>query len=286
MLQLVIQVKPVSCSTSLPHSVWLTEIDPIRTSEGKLVRLYRFDYDPSDTETMSAWARHFRKHYCLDSQIDRLRRGTPYSRTEYLNELKFPDQHIRPGPSVRSGDFSEILIADLLEAIYQYFVPRTRYGDKKSRNESAKGSDIIGLKILSQIPADSSPDDVLVAVETKAQLSGKAHINRLQDAVNDSWKDSIRIATSLNSMKQRLFDLNLDHDCDYVERFQDPMGKPYIQQYGAVAVFSTPVFDAASVAETICQKHPGNATLALLCVYGADLMSLAHDLYKRAADEA
>ncbi|MBC9907576.1 Hachiman antiphage defense system protein HamA [Achromobacter xylosoxidans] len=276
----------MSSSTSLPHSTWFKEIGRITTSEGRPIALYRFDYNPTDAETMSAWARHFREHYCLDSQIDRLRRGTPYSRSDYLNELKFPDQHIRPGPSVRSGDFSEILIVDLLETIYQYFIPRTRYGDKKSRNESAKGSDIIGLKILSQAPSYSAPDDVLVAVETKAQLTGKTHINRLQDAVNDSWKDSIRIATSLNSMKQRLLDLNLDDDSDYVERFQDPMGKPYIQKYGAVAVFSTPVFDADSIAETICLNHPGNATLALLCVYGEDLMNLAHALYKRAADEA
>ncbi|WP_235203063.1 Hachiman antiphage defense system protein HamA [Bordetella bronchiseptica] len=277
-------VKPGA--SRLPHSAWLKKLEPILTAENRRIVLYEFCYDSSDEHTLSAWARHFRQQYCLDAHIDRLRHGTRLSRAEYLTTLKFPSEFDKPGPSIRSGDFSEILVADLLESVYSYFVPRTRYGDKKVKNESSKGSDVIGLKIASKDPSKTSEKDILLVVETKAKLSGRKPINRLQDAVTDSWKDSVRIAASLNSMKQRLYDLNQDAEASYVERFQDPMGKPYLQKYGAVAVFSSSVFNAEILAKTICSAHPGNSTLVLLCIHGEDLMKLAHTIYRRAADEA
>jgi hypothetical protein len=53
---------------------------------------------------------HLRKHYCADYEIDVLRAGFGLERNEYLKTIKFPDERIRPGPSVRSGDFTEILV--------------------------------------------------------------------------------------------------------------------------------------------------------------------------------
>lgn len=273
-------------ASRLPHSAWLKKLEPILTAENRKIVLYEFCYDYSDEHTLSAWARHFRQQYCLDAHIDRLRHGTRLSRADYLTALKFPSEFDKPGPSIRSGDFSEILVADLLDAVYSYFVPRTRYGDKKVKNESSKGSDVIGLKITSKDPSRSSEKDTLLVMETKAKLSGRKPTNRLQDAVSDSWEDAVRIAASLNSMKQRLYDLNQDTEASYVERFQDPMGKPYLQKYGAVAVLSSSVFNAEVLAKTICSAHPGNSTLILLCIHGEDLMKLAHTIYRRAADEA
>ena len=66
---------------------------------------------PEDSPNISLWARTFRQHYCLDTEIDELREGTGLSRAEYLTELVFPDKSKAPGPSIRSGDFAELLIA-------------------------------------------------------------------------------------------------------------------------------------------------------------------------------
>jgi len=56
---------------------------------------------------LSAWAKHFRNHYCLDEEIDYLRQGYGYSRAEYLTKIKLPDASEAPGPSIRSGDLGK-----------------------------------------------------------------------------------------------------------------------------------------------------------------------------------
>jgi hypothetical protein len=119
-----------------------------------------------------------------------------------LNKIKFPDPQEPPGPSIRSGDFGEILIADFLEYILGFWVPRTRYSDKDIRNESSKGSDVIGFKFL--VDGSESPEDILFIFEAKAQFSGNSPNPRLQEAIDDSRKDQRRKAESLNAIKQRL----------------------------------------------------------------------------------
>ena len=270
----------------LLHVQWLEKLKSIKTGEDREIHLYRLVPDELDGATMTAWARHFRQHYCLDRDLPRLRRGTP-SKTngDYLVNFKFPDEHSGFGPGIRAGDFAEILVSDLLESTLDYFVPRTRYGDKKVRDESPKGSDVIGLRILSENPQNHSPYDELFSVESKAKLS-KGKSNRLQDAVTDSAKDYFRIAASLNAMKNRLIDLREDEQADYVERFQAPPARPFVQKYGAAAVLCSSTYDAETIAKTVCTDHPYEGQLDLLCIHGEDLMKFVNALYKRAADEA
>ncbi len=272
----------------LPHVRWLKKQTSIQTGEGREVHLYHLTHDVLDEGTMSAWAKHFRQHYCLDREISRRRRGTTAKTNgEYLIDFKFPDQHSGFGPGIRAGDFAEILISDLLESILKYFVPRTRYSDKKVRDESSKGSDVIGLLIHSNNPQDHSPGDELLSVESKAKLS-KGNVNRLQDAVTDSAKDHFRIAQSLNAMKNRLLDIGEEEQADYVERFQDPPARPFVQKYAAAAVLcsTASAFNAKTIAATVCAGHPYVNQLDLLCIRGDDLMTFVHALYQRAADES
>lgn len=130
-------------------------------------RVWEFRHENDET-VLSAWARHFRDHYCFDSEIDYWRRGYKCSREEYLNTIKFPDQKNAPGPSIRAGDFGEVLVADFLEYLLGYWVPRTCYGDKTIRNESTKGSDIIGFHIVKDGKASSK--DRLAIFEAKAPI--------------------------------------------------------------------------------------------------------------------
>ncbi len=276
-------------TTKLSQATWLKkQAKKLQTADGKEVSVYELQVDLTQISKLSAWARHFREHYCLDSLIDRLRRGTGKTRAQYLTDLKFPDATEDFGPATRSGDFAEILVADLLERDYGYWVPRTRYGDKKVRNESPKGTDVIGFRLVNDDPAKPSPHDAVIAVESKAQLKGRKAEARLQDAVDHSRKDweKFRLGESLNAAKHRLIDLGRDDDADWVERFQDPLGRPYRKESGAVAVYCSSLYNEAVVGSTDCTEHENKNNLMLVVVHGADLMSLVHTLYGTAANEA
>src|ERR1700733_12490265 len=111
------------------HLNWLR---PVRTRLklqcGMEIQAFRLAHTP-DEATLSAWAKHFRQNYCLDEHIDVLREGTGLSRKDYLLQLKFPSTS-GFGPSVRAGDFTELLLADYLEYVLGYNVPRLRWCTK------------------------------------------------------------------------------------------------------------------------------------------------------------
>jgi hypothetical protein len=219
--------------------------------------------------------------------IDSLRSGTGKSRAEYLRDLVFPGVDQGFGPSTRSGDFAEILIADLLEFVLGYWVPRLRYAAKMVRNESVKGTDVIGFKTIGGDDTQYSEDDSLITFETKAQLSGTKPEARLQDAIADAAKDVFRLAESLNALKRRLLEQQLSTEAKRVERFQDALDRPYVRKSGAAAVFCSSVFDSAHVASNIdCSNLKHEGELVLVVVHSHELLALANSIYNRAADEA
>ena len=252
----------------------------LTTVDGKVVEVWEF-HNEDNNELLSEWAKHFRNHYCLE--IDYYRRGYNQSRSEFLNIIKFPDASIAPGPSIRAGDFGEILVADYLQYILGYWVPRTRYDDKAIRNESTKGCDIIGFKIIG---GEDSPEDTLAIFESKTQFSGAKPKPRLQDAVDGSKKDQVRKAESLNAIKQRLFSKGFLDEAAKVERFQNPNDKTYKEISGAVALFETSLFNKNKISQTKTVDHPNLDNLLLVVIHGNELMNLVHELYRRAADEA
>lgn len=274
-----------SISESLPrHLNWLIDTKQrLKTADNKIVSVLEFRHQKDD-EVLSEWAKHFRNHYCSDTDIDILREGTSYTRSVFLTEIKFPDGSKKPGPSIRSGDFSEILVADYVQYLLNYWVPRTRYCDKKNRNESPKGSDVLGFKIVRE--GQESATDVLAIYEVKSRFSGTKAYNRLHEAVIDSCKDVTRRAESLNAIKQHLLDKKQNVYIPRVERFQDPIDHPYKEAWGAVALFSTACFSGDLICETDASIHPGKDNLTLIVIHGRDMMKLVRDLYRRAADEA
>jgi hypothetical protein len=272
------------------HLSWLVNTNKtLKTSCGKEVQIWELQHKP-DAKILSAWAKHFRNHYCLDTGIDKLR--VPRSRKDYLNDIKFPSNSTNLGPATRAGDFGEILVADYVQWILKFWVPRVRWGAKVSRDESPKGSDVIGFKFFKQ--GTISTKDILAVFESKTKFS-PSRVNRLQDAVNDSAKDHLRIDESLNYIKQRLLEQGKDDEATLVERFQDPIDSPYQELYGAAALISEDCFDASEIGSVDSNKvpkngkhipHPQQDKLVLLIVKGVDMMNLVHELYRRAADEA
>lgn len=266
------------------HTKWINSVvNTLTTSDGKVVTLLEFNPDLADTAIMTKWAKHFRNHYCFDTEIDLLRDGTGLSRKQYLLELKFPTTTRGFGPGIRSGDFSEILIADYLEFLLKYWVPRTRYGNKAIRDESTKGSDLIGFKFFDE---NETVNDVLAMIEVKAQFSGNMANPRLQHAIDDSIKDELRKAESLNAMKQRLFDKGNLQDAKKISRFQNPVDKPYTSHFGAAALFSDNIYNNSVITSATTAMHPFNTNLFLIVLKGNDLMSIINRLFKIAADES
>ncbi|WP_081941288.1 MULTISPECIES: Hachiman antiphage defense system protein HamA [Pseudomonas] len=264
------------------HLAWLEPNGTYTSSCGRLIPVYRLNHNAFDTSIMSDWARHFRNHYCSDQELRYLKNPTK-TNSEYLLTERFPSESIKPGPSIRVGDFAEILIADYLQYIRNYVVPRTRYDRKIIGNESSKGCDVIAFKKMPNLISDK---DELLIFEVKAKASENTKVNVLQDAIDDSIKDEIRIAESLNAMRQRLFDRKDFDGVDLIERFQREPDYPCKRKYGAAAVYTSSSLHESVVTTSNTTSHPNADNLELLIVSGSQLMTLVHELYRRAADEA
>jgi predicted nucleotidyltransferase len=268
------------------HVQWLIDTKKrLITADGKSVAIFEFQHK-NDVKVLSVWAKHFRNHYCLDSEIDSLVSGTGLTKGQYLEQVKFPDKTNAPGPSIRAGDFAEILVADYLEYVLKkYWVPRNRFNNKAVRNESVKGCDVLGFYVKND--GKISADDELILFESKAQLTSVATMtSRLQDAITDSAKDIVRKAEALNALKQRFLDRAQKSEAQTVERFQNITDNPYKEVNGAAAVLCKDAFNESVASNANSEKHPNSRNLVLVIIHGADLMALAHDLYRRAADEA
>lgn len=262
---------------------WFNKEKELITHEGRKIEVLRFNHK-DDKKLLSEWAKHFRDIYSKDELLDDFRSGTGLTRSEYLLKMVFPDKNDGFGPATRSGDFAEILVADFLEFLRNYWIPRIRYDSKATRNSSTQGSDIIGIKLKKN--NEFNKDDELIVFEVKAQFSDKKAKNRLQDAVNDSNKDITRVGEFLNYAKQRFIREKQSKERDIIERFQNISDNPYIERFGVVAFFTDENFDEKIIQQTNCTNHLKKDTLTLLVFTGKDMMALVHSLYERAANEA
>jgi len=112
-------------SAAPTHIAWLQDTGKrLPTPDGRQVAVLEIKH-LEDTAVLSAWAKHFRQHYFLDEVLDEAHDGTGLSRKDFLLQLVFPDKRNAPGPSVRAGDFAEILVADYFEHVLNWRVPRT-----------------------------------------------------------------------------------------------------------------------------------------------------------------
>lgn len=269
------------------HLNWISNSTAaVITSCGRPIKIYNFSYNLGDKATVSAWAKHFRNHYCTDSEIDSLCVPMKISRKAYLEKYKFPVKKAthkgeKTGPATRAGDFAEILVSDFLTYRLHYWVPRVRYAFKTNPNSSDQGSDVVGMRLIEF----GATHDELIVYEVKAKFTG-GPMNRLQDAVDHSDKDKYRLAESLNAIRQRLKWTGHNSESDKVIRFQNPDDNPYPLKFGAAAVVTQTVFDEIKLSATDTNKHRNKDKLELLVIQGPEMMKLTHHLYQKAADEA
>lgn len=269
------------------HMQWLSFEKTIISNEGMDIKIYKLNHT-DDSYILSDWAKHFRNHYCDDSEIDDLREGPMLSKKNYLNEYKFPSKVESPGPSTRSGDFGEILLLDYLEYIQDYWVPRTRFSYRENKNSPTQGIDVLGLKIL-DIDTESLEDELII-YEVKAKLTTNREDEskkRLEIAIEHSNKDfEKRSGESLNAYVQRFRMMRQNDNVKKIKRFQNPTDRPYIEKSGAAAIILSDSIDDTYIKQVVSSTHKNVNNLELLIISGNDLMNLVHSLYKRAADEA
>jgi hypothetical protein len=253
--------------TAPSHLNWLVNTgNTIATADGHTVELWELQH-ADDPAVLSAWAKHFREHYCRDEMLEQLIEGTGLTKAEYLRDIKFPDVEEKPGPSIRVGDFAEIIVADYLEYKLGYWCPRQfRYDAKMNRNESSKGCDVIGFKLVKE--GSQSPKDELFVFESKALATGKPKM-RLQSAIDDSHKDKFREATTLNAMKQRFVERRENASANKVARFQNEADKPFTRISGAAAVHDAATFDSTITSTAVTAKHFNAPNLKLIVVTAA-----------------
>lgn len=259
------------------HILNLISENDLVTDEGKIIKIWKLN-ECKDEAVLSEWADYFRHHYCSDEEIDLLRKGYGYTRKQFLDKIKFPDTNEPLGNSTRSGDFCEILVADYVQFILNYYVPRTRYDRKVNPNSSTQGSDLMGFKVGGKV----SRNDELLIFEVKAQASNTKPQKRLQDAVDDSNKDIKRIAFSLNAVNQRLCEKGFLKEAEIVQRFQNATDRPYIEKYAAAAVHSDVSFSEDILKEVNTAEHI-DPNLHLLVIHSKDMMTFIHELYERAS---
>ena len=143
------------------------EEQSLLTKDGKEIQVRCLEVSENDA-VLDEWAAHFREQYRYLDALDMERDGTGISREEFLRDYVFTGQ-AKPGPATRVGDFCEILVADYIEYIQSYYVPRIRYRSKFNRNTSPQGSDVLGFK-LGTTP---SPRDEAIIFEVKGTSDPK-----------------------------------------------------------------------------------------------------------------
>lgn len=80
------------------HTKWFIDTgERLKSADGKEIQIWEFCH-AQDESILSAWAKHFRNHYCLDNEIDFLRGKR--TRSDYLNDIKFPSRSSRLGPGI------------------------------------------------------------------------------------------------------------------------------------------------------------------------------------------
>ncbi len=239
------------------HVSWLTDTGERQlTACGREIEIWSLDHVEDDA-VLSGWAWHFRQHYINDEDLPAMIDGTELDRAEYLRTIVFPDRMATPGPSLRSGDFGEILVADYIEFVLGYWCPRElRYQDRWNRQDSTKGCDVIGFKMATDQRAH--PNDELFLFESKSGLS-KSAANRLQVAIDDSVKDKLREGMTLNALKRRMLIKGDIDQANRVKQFQNQAARPFCRINGAAAILDDLVFAETDVAATDASAHPNAA---------------------------
>lgn len=254
---------------------WLKTKDIVIDHEHKIC-CFELVYDINDDAVLDDWAKHIRRHYVSDDELDDELEMTGMDRYEYLSQNIIPDKTIRLGSTTISGEFAEILTYDIREHILGEQALRGRHTFKATPEQGVTGSDILTYTLIASGASDIN--DTLFITESKAVLS-QTDYTVITKAYNDSSKDTFRYSISLNYLA-RLYRANGDLEKRAaVRRFVNKLEKDYRQEFEGSATTSVNSYDESKV---IKEYNDGAQFKRTIFVYGKNLLDLAKQLYERA----
>ncbi|MFC6169264.1 hypothetical protein ACFQ4L_01570 [Lapidilactobacillus mulanensis] len=261
-------------------------IDHVKSNESLNIDLVNINVPFDDEKLLKEWAVNFRRKFISDDDlIEELEDTGINEPLDYLLSRIYPTLGDNFANSVRIGDFGEVLVAEYLMFLEQYWVPTlfTRYYGKPNKDKSTMGSDIFAIKFADD--SGENPNDELCICEVKTGFSGTAK-SRLQNAIDGSNKDDLsqidlRVSASLGASKLGLKHNQNGSPFNYkkIARFENPIERPYNNQYLAAAVVDDTILKFNKLKEVTVgfSKHKKN--LRMITFHGIDLRKLLNALY-------
>lgn len=229
-----------------------------------------------DEDALDEWALHIRRHYVRDKELaDRCR-----ARNERL-DIYLPRRVVPSESRIRTGDFAEILISDILEYLCRYAVPRYKQCGRPDKNSSEHGTDVIAYRTLDC--GKASNDDELLAFEVKSDASGtreSGFLRRVKDAATGPAKDPNRAPMTLDYMIDRASDAGDTQSVEALKRFANKGGVTFREVCGSAVTTSYATPDAALSARTPNDVQLGEGN-PLIVVHAQKFMDLINALYDR-----
>lgn len=238
---------------------------------GSVVHCYCLDNNFEDS-TLDEWALHIRRHYVSDGVLKAI--CTPgINRKEFLSN-RIPVVTDKKGPATISGEFAEIFVSDFREFIQNEAVFRGRWTTKATPTSPIQGCDVLSFVI-------SDKGDQLIITESKSQLSS-TNYGVLLNAVEDSDKDSTRIAKTLAFLAQQYAEKNEVDRLEKVQRFIKKAENPYIERFEGSGMTTGTSLSEIDLKAGLAAYKGTNKNIYF--IYGTGLKELAFDLYKRALE--
>lgn len=129
-------------------------------------------------------------------------------------------------PKIVSGDFGEILFQFLFEKIESLDFFHYRWRHKYTRNESIRGSDLIGCSFENKDHSPSSNDNLyIIEVKCGWTSQNKKIVEKAYKGIDSDING--RIGTSLFAILRRKLDLDKNADTSDIKRFMDSQNKPF-----------------------------------------------------------
>ncbi len=257
---------------------WLVEETGITIKDGIPIKCYKVDYK-EDERVLDEWALHLRRNYIEDEDLLADAEMNGMSIEQYLSEYVIPQKDEDLGPTVRSGDITEILVSDLLEFIFGYSVPRYKQKNRSGKNNSEHGTDVIAYKYFNGCD-DPSEKDELVAAEVKALLTSTSYAS-LENAIKESKKDEQRLARTIDHCRKRLKELGNAEQSGEVARFLLKPDNNYKLTYAAAGISSRQTVDTEIKLSVSGEELQISSKQKIFFIHGKTLMNLAHKIYER-----
>lgn len=261
-----------------PHYVkWFVEETTVKLVDGTHIPCYRLDHT-NDEDVLNEWAIHLRRHYESDASLAESMAELGLSAAEYLRDYVLPGTQ-NLAAACRSGDFTEILVSDLLEFIHHYNVPRCKQQNRANKDRSTQGTDIVGYHYANP-DGTASERDELIATEVKGLLSSGTY-EVLKKAADDSQVDEFRWATTLNFYRKQLKRNGNFDEAQRIARFQKKSEAQFRIRYLGVGVTSIDRIENNLISDYSGDDLMLNTGHEIFLIHGKKLMALAHNLYGR-----